>query len=643
MKIFTLTTLATLLTLSVAGQNLKKAPIPAPGKELNYSAQTSVQTKSLKGGGEVFWTEEFNWANSSSEIGWLLPEGWKIEDPADIGYNWHWANDTLKGVYTTEPPIHSTSMGNGFLALNADGYNQDLGHYDNYIAVNSSIISPKINCTGHPSVLVRIEQNFRWWPSSVQTFEVTNDNGVHWASFDMKMGSKISERVGGIRAGEKVDIYLNLSDVAANMPEVQFKITWRDAKLYYWMLDDITFMEGWNNDLQLLYSEANYNNGTENKEGFFYAMPKSQISGYDFMGVIRNFGNDEQWGTHLNVKVTKNNQIIYDHSTTPYTLYPGITDTVTIPDQFLPVDFGHYQIDFKLAADIPDEVPADNSATAPFLVTDSLYSRCDDYAEQSFSTWEWYTVPHEGDYMGTWYRINKDIEVNSISAYINSADIACTFRLVLFGYNPETDSPVELLGSETVSMDSTILKNHWVTLPLSKDGEGEFLKAGQSYLAAIQLWNNMDFQQAYDSERYSIGSDRSNYFPSGTCWYYFSDDDAWYSTGEDLFMIRLNLNDHSNPVDGIPANPLAQFSVGQNYPNPFNHETRINFNLPVSGEVRLLVKDLTGRLLYDQIFRNLHAGDNQISLSGANLEAGHYFYTIQSGDVSQTKKMTVIR
>ena len=37
---------------------------------------------------------------SASQPGWLLPSGWKLEDPGDIGYNWHWAIDTLKGVYT---------------------------------------------------------------------------------------------------------------------------------------------------------------------------------------------------------------------------------------------------------------------------------------------------------------------------------------------------------------------------------------------------------------------------------------------------------------------------------------------------------------------------------------------------------------
>ncbi len=644
MKNFTLVVSMLCFWLAAPAQTTKPGQQPPPNTG-RWAADGAIrqETSKFKGGGEAFWTEEFNWASTTGELGWLLPAGWVIEDPSDLGYNWHWAIDTLKGVYTNEPPINSTSKANGFLALNADGYNQDLGHYDNYLAVNSSLVSPPINCTGHPSVLVRIEQNFRYWSNSVMLFEVTNDNGVHWASFDMKMGTKVSERVGGIKAGEKVDLYLNLTDVAANMPNVQFKITWRDAKLYYWMIDDITFLEGFDDDLQLVYSEADYDNGTEDAEGFFYGLPKTQLSGFDFTGIIKNFGNIEQWGTKFNVQVTKNNQIIYNESTPSYTLYPGITDTFKIPTQFIPTDFGHYKVDFEAKAELPDMVPGDNKASALFMVTDSMFSRCDDVPEVTFSTWEWYTVPHEGDLMGTWYRIKNPIEVSSISVYISSADIQSSFRLVLLGYNEETQSPVELLGSELISMDSTILKNHWVTLPLQKDGEGEFLEAGKSYMAAIEFWNNMDFEAAYASKRYALGSDRSNYFPANTCWYFFTNDDEWYSTDEDLFMIRLNLNDHSNLIDGISDPQNGGVQLNQNFPNPFTEETTIGFTLANPSEVNLIIKDISGRTVSVRNFGNKPSGENRIVIKGNELEPGNYFYTLQTRDFNKTLKMTVVR
>jgi len=619
-----------------------------PAKEMPPSSATSVYAATpatigspLKGGGDVFWKEEFDWADPSSQTGWLLPAGWTLEDPGDIGYNWHWAIDTIKGGYTNEPPIQSTSGANGFLALNLDGYNRIIGSYNDYIAVNNSIVSPPIDCSGHSSVLVRLEQNFRYWSEADMLFEVTNDNGVHWATFDMKMGTLYSERVGGIAPGGKVDLYLNISDVAAGLPQVKFRITWTKARLYYWMIDDITFMEGWENDLQMLYYEANYDNGTQEKEGFFYEVPKTQLSGYSMMSVIRNFGNAEQWGTHMNVEVTKNNQVIFDENTVPYELYSGITDTFRLENQFIPTEFGHYKMDFSAKMDNADEIPSDNYASVPFHVTDSVFSRCDDKPEVNFSTWGWYTYQHEGDQMGTWYTIKKDIEINSISAYIAYADIRSSFRYVLLGYNAEEDITYELLGSEYMEMDSTILKNHWVTLPLIKDGEGEFLEAGNSYMVCIEFWNNLEFQEAYDSKRYGIGSDRSNFYPSGKCWFYQTDIQAWWSSGNDLFMIRMNLNDNSNLVDGVGTQPLAQTAINQNYPNPFNSETTIGYTLGRQSDIQLRIHDITGKLIRQQLFTAMPAGDHTVTLNGSDFEPGTYLYTFTGDDFTKTMRMTV--
>jgi len=108
-------------------------------------------------------------------------------------------------------------------------------------------------------------------------------------------------------------------------------------------------------------------------------------------------------------------------------------------------------------------------------------------------------------------------------------------------------------------------------------------------------------------------------------------------------MIRLNLNDHSNPVDGTDNAGINQLSVGQNYPNPFSGDTQIDFSLPVTSDVKIFIKDLTGRTVLIRNLGLMNAGDHQFRLSGTNLEAGHYFYTLQTDDTSQTKKMSIVR
>ena len=643
MKKFTLLiTFLTLGTFLIAQVNLPDIyPPPTLDTDAVRTSTADQSLNKIKTGGTIFWHEEFDWGDSTSGIGWFLPDGWTLEDPTDVGYNWHWANDSLIGAFTGEAPIQSTTAENGFLALNLGGYNLDLGHYDNFRAVDNSIVSPVIDCSDHSSVLVRVEQNFRYWAGSQNLFEVTNDNGVHWALFDMKMGTLTSERVGGIGNGEKIDLYMNITDVAAGMSEVQFRITWRDAKLYHWMIDDIVFMDGWDYDLQMLYSEADYDNGTDDPEGFFYALPQSQLSSFNLHGIVNNFGNQEQWGTHLNATVTKNNEVIWEQNSNEIISYPLTVDTLIIDEPFTPEEFGHYQIDFSLLSENEDERPFDNYSTMPFMVTDSLFSRCDEDAELSFSTWGWYTFQHEGDMMGTQYTIVQDMEVNSIAAYIHSADILCSFRMVLMGIDEETGDYYELLSSEYVDMDSTILQNHWITLPLDKDGEGEFLEAGKTYVAAIELWNNMDFEEAYDSRRYHLGSDRDNFFPGGTSLMYWSEDDAWYGVGNDLIMVRMHLNDDSNMIDNVDVTEAADSWLGQNYPNPFHGQTSISYNLSQSGPVDLTIFDLTGRKLFHETLGEQTSGRHEYILSAENLDAGVYYYTLKADGFKETKRMVV--
>ncbi|MBK7256015.1 MAG: hypothetical protein IPI04_19425 [Ignavibacteria bacterium] len=46
--------------------------------------------------------------------------------------------------------------------------------------------------------------------------------------------------------------------------------------------------------------------------------------------------------------------------------------------------------------------------------------------------------------------------------------------------------------------------------------------------------------------------------------------------------------------NSVEINSPDLFKLSQNYPNPFNPNTVINFNIPVSGNVKLSVYDLSG-------------------------------------------------
>jgi hypothetical protein len=92
----------------------------------------------------------------------------------------------------------------------------------------------------------------------------------------------------------------------------------------------------------------------------------------------------------------------------------------------------------------------------------------------------------------------------------------------------------------------------------------------------------------------------------------------------------------------------ASFYLSQNYPNPFNPTTKIDFNVPVSGSVSLIVYDLLGREVRELLQETLLPGNHSIiwdgtNNDGANVPSGVYFYRLTSSNYTSTKRMTLLR
>jgi hypothetical protein len=85
----------------------------------------------------------------------------------------------------------------------------------------------------------------------------------------------------------------------------------------------------------------------------------------------------------------------------------------------------------------------------------------------------------------------------------------------------------------------------------------------------------------------------------------------------------------------MPSTYLLQ----QNYPNPFNPSTTISFSIPTSEFVTLKVYDILGREVTTLVSENLNAGYHSLKFDAGNFSSGVYFYKLQAGKYSETKKM----
>jgi hypothetical protein len=146
-------------------------------------------------------------------------------------------------------------------------------------------------------------------------------------------------------------------------------------------------------------------------------------------------------------------------------------------------------------------------------------------------------------------------------------------------------------------------------------------------------------------KRYNI-SDRIN--PQLIASYYtaqplleieMSQGDIYIAGLHSLFTLRFNptdINDDSNPIP-------SSFFLTQNYPNPFNSTTMIQYDLPKTSNVALEILDILGRKVDVLVNAKQAAGHHTAVWDGKDYSSGIYFYRIQAGDFSETKKMLLLK
>lgn len=99
---------------------------------------------------------------------------------------------------------------------------------------------------------------------------------------------------------------------------------------------------------------------------------------------------------------------------------------------------------------------------------------------------------------------------------------------------------------------------------------------------------------------------------------------------------------YSNEIEGS-INLLTSYTLEQNYPNPFNPSTVISFQIPKDEYVSLKIYDVLGNLLDVLINEKKSAGKYSISYKASDLSSGIYIYKIMMGNITQSKKMILIK
>ncbi|MEK7263304.1 MAG: T9SS type A sorting domain-containing protein [Bacteroidota bacterium] len=158
------------------------------------------------------------------------------------------------------------------------------------------------------------------------------------------------------------------------------------------------------------------------------------------------------------------------------------------------------------------------------------------------------------------------------------------------------------------------------------------------YLIKTDTNGDSIFTKTFGGYDYDIGIDIKKTSDGG---YIILGYTEFFGGGGGALLIKLA----PEPVGVNDENNLAgNFSLAQNYPNPFNPQTTLSFVISNSSLVTLKVYDVLGQEIATLINnQSMQAGIHDVQFDGSNLQSGMYFYRLQTGNYSETKKLVLLK
>jgi ligand-binding sensor domain-containing protein len=115
-----------------------------------------------------------------------------------------------------------------------------------------------------------------------------------------------------------------------------------------------------------------------------------------------------------------------------------------------------------------------------------------------------------------------------------------------------------------------------------------------------------------------------------------SNDNVWMGTLDGVAVLR-------DECVGIKISDCAyvyyNYELYNNYPNPFNPITIFKYQLPKAGNVILKIYNIVGQEIVTLVNNHQTAGNHQIQWNAQRLPSGIYYYKLQAGNFSETKKL----
>lgn len=473
-----------------------------------------------------------------------------------------------------------------------------------------------------------------------QAVEVSTDGGTTWIEIgnndDLGMYTAGGGSVFANPTNRSYNVTAAVGASTATM-KFRFRVYWpstvpagNKGVMYGWFVDNVKFVEGYANDLELkeVYALTGDFGATYTK------FPVGQVNATaktEFSGVAKNIGSGTQ-----DVILTVTGPNSYNESGVIFPINGFDQDSVFVPTADAYVIPSTAQaagtFTYTLTSDNNALVnPANDVKTTPFEVTSKILA---------------------------------------VDAYTNAASISSSFIGWANGSgNPAIGSRIEIFNNDEVGamhigianisgtqQDPYIGRVVFGQIHKLDPVSGDYLYMGQTedheiatadFGNIIRLYFDSPIPVTPGEYLITAGSLAGSEVPIAFSGFVpVGQTGGWNGTtpttlaGADIYenlveaaVVRLDFTDYTGLTELTSATDVTV------YPNPFVGTTAIEFNLKADANVSVVITDVAGRTVATVPAATMNAGKHSIAIDGTNFVAGIYNYTLKVGNETITKRI----
>lgn len=553
--------------------------------------------------------------------------GWQVVTSTGQ-VHWKWTNTgpgPTSSIYAV--PVLNTGTPSGWAIID-DDHDGVAGS-----ATDASLVSPPIDLSmAPPNLKLEFDQYFQEYQQDACYIGISTDNGLTWEEVEINAGVGRDGRPNP----ELVDV--NISPMVVDDPSnVRIRFRYTSVWDYGWQVDNIRITVLEDNDMAIVQArltDYSYDASGATSSVEYSMIPNDHVAPMVMNAVLRNRGFLQQTGATLGVSITGPGGSSFSASSAGAVFAPLETDTAYVQAYTPSAGAGQYDVTFTVGQDQEDDVPANNTVTASFHVTDGIYASDDGVMDGYIQA----TGDNDGAHIevgNVFHMVTNDLAHGVQVALHENTTVGSLIYGAIYEEHVTAATthpvPVEFSLDHVVTEDdlSSIGGSHFITIPFHQPVA---LLAGRTYMVMAGS-NGGNDDAAFGTSGSSAALASNVYYPSGSAG---TSNLVFYTTSTP--MVRLQLSGAVGIDEVAASTPL----LGQNMPNPASTNTVITYTIAAPARILFELHDVSGKLVL-RLPQGMRApGQHRLDIDTSSLEEGLYLYSLQVGEERITKRMSVV-